>query len=109
MRRLIILGILLCVLSGSRKETPAGLLARDQMVSILVDLELARAMAWHYTDDENTACWLFRENALLVYQAHDTDLDIFQRSYQYYLTRLSTMQSLYELVIKRIEALAEQL
>jgi len=109
MHRLITLGVLLCMLSSAQRKPPAELLAQDKMVSILVDLELAKAMARYYTDDENTACWLFKKNALLIYQAYGIDLDIFQKSYQYYLASLETMKAIYEVVIERLEELGDQI
>ena len=109
MRRLITLGIFLCVLSSAHGELPAELLSKDQMVAILVDLELAKAMVDHYADDADTARLLFQKNELLIYQAHETDSDTFQKSYQHYLTHLAKMQEIYELVIKQIEELSEQL
>ncbi len=75
------------------------------MVSILVDLALAKAMVQYYTNDEATASWLFKKNALLIYQVYDVDLDTFQESYQYYLTHLEIMQEMYEMVVKRLETL----
>lgn len=110
MHRLIIFCGLLFMLSSSQSNLSSGeLLPRDQMVAILVDLELAKSIADHYADNEDTARWLFQKNVLLIYQTHETDLDTFQRSYQYYLTHLETMEELYALVTKQIEALSEQL
>ncbi len=106
---MIILGVLLCMLSSAQRKPPAELLAQDKMVSILVDLELAKAMARYYTGDEDTARWLFKKNALLIYQTYDIDLDTFQKSYQYYLARFETMKSIYEVVIKRLEELEDQI
>jgi len=109
MRRLITLGIFLCVLSSAHGEPPAEFLSRDRMVAILVDLELAKAMVGHYTDDADTARVLFQKNALLIYQAHEIAPDDFQKSYQYYLAHLEAMQEIYMLVIGQLEALLGQL
>jgi hypothetical protein len=78
------------------------------MVAILVDLELARAMAHHYTEDEEAAAQLLAKNAQLVYQAHNTDLEVFQSSYAYYLDRLDVLKGICETVITRLEELEEQ-
>lgn len=109
MQRLITLGILLCMLGSAHREPSPELLTQEQMVSILVDIEVARAMAWHYTADEDAACALFQKNALLIYQAYDIDLDTFQKSYQYYLTHLDIMKEIYALVIKRLEEFEGQI
>ncbi len=97
------------MLSSSQSKPPDTLLSQDQMVAILVDLELAQAMVDNYADDEDTARWLLQKNALLIYQAHETDLDTFQKSYQYYLAHLEIMEKLYALVSKQLETLSEQL
>ena len=109
MRRLITLGILFCAFSSAHREPPVELISQEQMVSILVDLEVAKAMARYYTDDEDTACWLFKKNALLIYQVYDIDLYAFQKSYQYYLASLETMKAIYEVVIERLEELDAQI
>ena len=109
MQRLVILGVLLCLLSSVRIKPPTELLTQEQMTSILVDLELAKAMAWDHSDDEDTARWLFKKNALLICQAYDVDIDTFQKSYQYYLTPLEKMKKIYEIVIQRLEAVEVQI
>jgi len=110
MQRLITLFVLLCTLSSVSKQPCTALLTRDQMVSILVDLELAKSMACYYADDgdQDMYSWLFNKNVLLIYQAHDIDSDTFHKSYKHYLAHLESMQAIYEVVITRIEALKKQ-
>ena len=105
MQRLIALSTLLLVLSSAQSKPSLELLTQDQMVSILVDLELAKAMVAYYTDNEATASQLLKENALLIYQAHDVSPDTFQASYRYYLSHLESMKEIYETVIERLEEL----
>jgi Domain of unknown function (DUF4296) len=109
MKRFIIFGVLLCALSSARGEHPPELLTKEQIIPILVDLEVARAMAWHYVADEQAAREVFKENALLVYHAHDTDLNTFQRSCQYYFAHIEVMKEIYDLVVKRLEDCEEQI
>ena len=109
MRRLITLSILLCTLSSAHRAPSTELLAQDRMVSILVDLEIARVMSRYYANDEDTACRLIKENTLLVCRTHNIDLDTLQESYQYYLSHLEIMQKIYEAVIKRLEELQAQI
>ena len=109
MKRLVALGLLLFSLSSVQWRSSDTFLPQEQMVSILVDLELARALVGHYTDDEATASQWLKQNALLVYQAHDIAPDTFQKSYQHYLTQLEVMQEIYEAVIDRLEELEDQL
>jgi hypothetical protein len=108
MRRLIILSILLCTLGSVHGKPPAELLDQDRMVSILVDLEIARAIAQYYANDEDTARRLAKENASLVCKTHNISLDTLKESYQYYLSHLDIMKNIYEAVIKRLEGLQAQ-
>ena len=105
MQRPIVFVVLLFTLSSFQRQPPPELLTQDQMVSILVDLELAKAMVWYYADNEATASQLLKKNAFLIYQAYDIDSDTFQKSYQYYLTQLEVMKEIYGAVIKRLEEL----
>lgn len=109
MHRFIILGGLLCMLSSGQRRGPAKLLDQEQMVSVLVDLALAKALVEHYTGDEDTARWLLAKNVAAVYQAHDIDLDTLQESYHYHLTHFETLDEIYRQVTERLEALSEQL
>ncbi len=103
------LGILLCTLSSAHGKHATQLLDQDRMVSILVDLEIARAMAQYYANDEDTARRLAKENARLVYRTHNVSTDTLKESYQYYLSHLDTIQYIYEEVIKRLEELQVQI
>ena len=110
MQRLVITLILVFLTLGSvQRPSLAMLLNEEQMISVLVDLTLAKAIVQDYTDDEVTASRLLKKNVLLIYQAHDIDADTFQRSYEYYHTRLEVMEELYEAVIKHLEKLEDQL
>lgn len=108
MRRLTVLGLLLFTLSSMQRESSAELLTKNQMVSILVDLELAKAMVAYYTDDEATASQLLNKNMLLICQTYDIRLNTFQESCQYYFTQLEVIKEIYEAVIKRLEELEAQ-
>ncbi|MCU0318000.1 MAG: DUF4296 domain-containing protein [Amoebophilaceae bacterium] len=75
------------------------------MVSILVDLEISRAMAQYYANDGDIARRLAKENADLVYKTHNISPETLKKSYQYYLSHLDIMQDIYEEVIKQLEEL----
>mmetsp|Transcript_4364 Transcript_4364/g.9894 ORF Transcript_4364/g.9894 Transcript_4364/m.9894 type:complete len:143 (-) Transcript_4364:5458-5886(-) len=103
MQRLILLGILLCVLGSAHRELPPTLLSQEKMVSILTDLEVAKAMIRHCTTDENTSHELLHKNALLICQAHDIDPAILHEGYKYYFHHLESMQEIYKAVVQRLD------
>lgn len=105
MQRLIGFVLLFFTLSSLQHKFAPELLSQNQMVAILVDLELAKAMVGYYTDDEATASQLLDENVHLIYRVYDVTPDTFQKSYQYYLTHLEIMREIYDEVIERLEEL----
>ena len=103
MQRLIAFGLLLLTLNSARLKSAPEVLTQTQMVDVLTDLELAKALVAYYTDDEATAVQLLQENARLVYESYDVTPDTFQKSYQYYLSHLGVMKEIYEEVIEQLE------
>ena len=108
MKQLLAFSILFCTLYSVQARPPLGTLSKGQVVGILVDLELAKAMAYDYNNDDESADQLFQGNAQLIYQAYDTEPATFQKSYLYYLGHPKLMQEIYELVIARLEELLAQ-
>ena len=108
MQRLIVFVFLFLTLGSLQHKSSPERLSQHQMVSILVDLQLARAMIDYYTDDEKTASQLLQENARLIYEAYDITPDRFSKSYQYYLTQLGIMGRIYDAVVSRLEELKEK-
>lgn len=109
MQRLIAFCLLFLSLSSVQQKLFSELLTQDQMVSILVDLEVAKAIVGYYTDDKATASQLLKENARLIYESYDITPDTFQKSYQYYLTHLEMLKQIYDEVIVRLEELEEKI
>lgn len=135
MKRLLAFSILFCILYSVRARFPLGTLSKDQMIDILVDLELAKIMAYDYNNsppteptkyvdlstdntveprlqkklnDDESIYQLFQDNACLIYQAHGTKPATFQKSYLYYSSHPELMQEIYELVTARLEELLAQ-
>lgn len=103
MQRLaILIGFLLAFNST---QEPSVTLSQAQMVDIIVDLELTKAMIRHYAADEATADQLLQKNLLLVYEAHHTDEAAFQENFQYYFFQPKVLKEMYEAVNHRLEEL----
>ena len=93
------------VLHSTHASPTTPPLSRDQMVNILVDLELAKALVERYSADEATTQQWLGENVLRIYQTHNTTPEDFQDSYQYYLAHPEVMVELYEAVVNKLEHL----
>ena len=107
-KRLNILLVAL-LLSGAQEAPSPTVLPYDQMVAILVDLELAKALVEHCSDDAAMVeAWL-RENALRIYEEHATTAEVFQESYQNYIACPELMGTVYEAVIEKVETILQSL
>ncbi len=108
MRHLVAFSLLFFTLSGVQKNPHPDLLTSNQMVAVLVDLELSKAMIEHYTSDEEVASQLLKKNVLLICQSHHIAQDTFQQSCWHYLGQLEVMKKIYEEVIARLEELEKK-
>jgi hypothetical protein len=107
--RLLTLMLFLTLSSVQQFASPTlEVLPKDQMVAILVDLELAKAMVRYYSDEETIVYQWFEKNSLLIYQVHEINPVLFQRSYHYYLAHPEEMKGIYETVLARLEELKNQ-
>ncbi len=96
------------VLQGTRASaaSAAPSLTRQQMIDIMVDMELSKALVQRCSPDEATTQQWVAENAQRIYQAYDTTAEAFQDSYHHYLVaHPEVMVELYEAVVEQLEKL----
>ena len=98
-----------CSLSSVQQPPAPEVLPKAQMISVLVDLELTKALVQHYSTKAAPIDQLFEENAWRVYQAHETSAASFKASLQYYLDHPKVLQEVYGAVVDQLEQLREQL
>ena len=87
----------------------SSILTQDQLIEVLADLELAKAML--YTAEASNQAEidiLFQEQAQLIYEAHATDAKSLQESYMDFLKNPIGLQSLYDQLIVRLEKLLKE-
>ena len=108
MKHLLALSTLFFILSSSQCTSDLKILSKAQMADVLTDMELAKAMIQYHDHDEKAAKQLFQDNALLICQAHNTDLATFQKSYHYYRAHPQMMQEIYKTVVSKLEKLSAQ-
>lgn len=108
MKQLLTLSLLFFLLNGVYASSSGKLLSQEQMVSILVDLELAKAILCE-TDHagHEEASQMFEAMIHIIYQMHAIKAEMLQKSYLYYLNHPKLMQRIYALVIVRLEELLD--
>ena len=102
-KRLGSLVLALLLMSSAQQATAPTYLSQEQMVAILVDLELAKALGQHHSDDAATLALWLNANAKHLYEEHATTPAAFQSSYQYYLTHPAMMAAIYQAVVEELE------
>lgn len=107
MKKILALIMACGIINNTLASTNSGTLTQDQLVEILVDLELARAIM--YYDDNNNlrkqADILFQEQVQLICEDHFIDTATFQKSYIDYLNHPTRLEALYNQVIGKLEEL----
>ena len=83
-------------------------LTQDKLVEILVDLELAKATIYDVKNsDQPETMALFKEQAKIIYKAHNVDEQVLYDTYLRYITDPVKSQILYDQVLNRLEKLLE--
>lgn len=102
MRRFF-LQILFCLVVLSCQQTvkkPKNLLSKEEMISILTDIYL-------YKQNMNSSVPLDKDKIFEIYvsifKIHNTSKEQFQESYQYYYVNSTTLQNIYEEVLKNLK------
>lgn len=110
MRKLIItLSVFLGIYGGIwRRIGSPNLLTKEQVTSVLVDMELARAVVNYHTEDKKVASELLKKNHFLIYKSHGVRTKEFQYSYEYYMKDLKVLQEIYENVVSQLKILKEK-
>jgi len=91
---------------ASNKSQP---LTQEQLVEVLVDLELVRAIIDNRENGNQTEKTdsLFQEQVHLICDAHAIDTAIFQKTYINYLTDPRRLAVLYDQLINKLEKLLQ--
>jgi hypothetical protein len=85
------------------------ILAPDQLIAVLVDLELTRTIAYQDIPYEpELAQAIFEEQAELIFKAHAMDRALFQESYLHYLNDPKQFKSLHDKLITQLEKLLQE-
>ena len=93
-------------LANSKSET----LTQEQLVEVLVDLELAKAIIDNQESGKQPEAKdaLFQEQVQLICDAHAIDTGIFQKTYINYLTEPNRLEVLYDQLINKLEKFLQE-
>ncbi|ACE06493.1 hypothetical protein Aasi_1157 [Candidatus Amoebophilus asiaticus 5a2] len=109
MKKILALVMACGLISQNLAHIQSSILTQDQLIEILADLELAKAMLYTSEDNKQTEIDnLFQEQAQLIYETHATDAVTLQESYIEYLNNPIRLQWLYDQLIVRLEKLLRE-
>lgn len=86
-------------------KLPSGIIAHDKMVEMLVDLELAKALAYNYNHTDDEAKQIFVQNVNIIYTTHGLSSEEFKENYIYYISNPQEFLHVYNDVVSKLESM----
>ena len=87
------------------KERPESIIAEENMVAILIDIQILEATyntrLIHLEDRNERMDRYYQE----VFENHQTNIDLFNESYTYYQENPEILEAIYEEVLEKLEAM----
>ncbi len=91
---------MLSLLACERKEvTPKGVIPKEKMVSIFIDMHIAESQISSLNLKRDSAKLLFEHYEQKVLESHEVNDSLYIESYNYYLYNVNDMEKIYDAVI----------
>lgn len=90
-------------------STPNGIIKRDRMTSLLVDIHLTDGGLMNVIQVPDTLYKYGNARYLAVFKKYDTDSNQFRRSYKYYTTQPEVFAAMYDDVLKALQIKTDSL
>lgn len=91
---------MLSFLACDRKEiTPHGVLPKEKMVSIFIDMHIAESQISSLNLKRDSSKLLFEHYEQKVLEKHNVSDSLYKESYNYYLYNVNDMEKIYDAVI----------
>lgn len=99
---LFFLALLLTACKGS--DVPAGIIPRDQMIGLLVDVHLTDGQMYNIVQVPDSIYKYGMKRYLKVFKNHHTDTTQFRKSIEYYGSQPKMLDEMYDEVVQRLQA-----
>jgi hypothetical protein len=91
--------VLFCVSCDKKQTTPKGILPKEKMISIFIDL--------HITESKISALNLKRDSSKIVFSHYEQEIfdkheiseETYLKSYSYYIENVNELENIYDAVI----------
>ena len=88
-----------CYTGNEQQEPPAGLLSREKMVSILIDIHIAESKIMQVNMPQDSAQVLFQNYKTEILKETGVDKEVFRKSYEFYMKNIKEMDAIYAIVV----------
>jgi hypothetical protein len=88
-----------CYSGNEHQLPPPGLLPREKMVSIWIDIHIAESKVMQINQTTDSARALFQYYKSEILKKQKVDKEIFGKSYQYYMDNIKEMDAIYAIVV----------
>ncbi|MBN1340893.1 MAG: DUF4296 domain-containing protein [Bacteroidales bacterium] len=89
----------------SRTPEPSGLIQKDSMISLLVDIHLAEAILYHKEKNGEKTKEYRHTLYKSVFEKHGTDAAAFEASFNYYQSDVDVIDDIYQQVLNALARL----
>ena len=99
MKKIFLLTAVIFFGCDQKRTIPDGILKQEQMVSLEIEFQLleSRLKVLNLTNDSATVLFEHYRNEIL--EKEEVELEVYERSYRYYMEDIELMDEIYEVVI----------
>lgn len=95
--------------SPKNERPPSGILSKDKMIEVLVDVHIIEALPQSHGLNMNQVNRIMAGKYDTVMKKHNTTNDQFDASYQYYIEHPKDLDEIYQEVVSRLTAMEGKL
>jgi hypothetical protein len=88
-----------CDSGNEQQQPPAGLIPKEKMVSLLIDIHIAESKIMQRNMPGDSAQVLFQDYKAEILKKMKVDKEVFRKSYEYYMVNISDMDAIYAIVV----------
>ncbi|TSD66704.1 DUF4296 domain-containing protein [Inquilinus sp. KBS0705] len=111
MHKYIILffSVLLVLIACDTDKTPAGIIAKPQMIRLLTDIHIVDGELSNIPQDKDSLYKYGASKYGVVFKKYHTNSSLFKKSFQYYTTQPEVIEDIYNQVSDNIKSKTDSL
>ena len=102
----VFIGVLMFMFSCKQEELPTGIIEKEKMVNVLVDMQITDAQL-NQVANIDTMLMQAKSRYTFIFKKHAIDSVMFSRSLNYYSLKSVELDKMYQTVIDSLELMKE--